>query len=348
MSLITKSNKTKKSFVPSKILIIAPSWVGDLVMAQSLFKILKQQNSFTEIHVAAAEYLAPLIQRMPEIEKILISPFKHGEFNFLLRWSFAKKLRQEHYDQAIILPNSWKSALIPCIAHIPKRTGWRGEMRYFLLNDIRILNPKTIPLMVERFVALGLPKQKKIPKNYLFPRLETNTEFIEQTLNKLNLSKPKKPVLMLCVGAEYGEAKRWPPNYFAKVAEVKTQEGWDVWILGGNKDREIAAKVQQACNNICHDLTGKTNLGEVVDLLSMATVIISNDTGLMHIAAALDKPLIAIYGSSSPGFTPPLSEKAKIVSLNLKCSPCFSRICPHKHFKCMLDLKPEMILELLP
>ena len=337
----------KTLFAPLKILIIAPSWVGDLVMAQSLFKLLKQQNSFTQIHVAVNEYLIPLVQRMPEVEKILILPFKHGEFGFCKRINFAKKIKVEQYDQAIVLPNSWKSALIPFLAKINLRTGWRGEMRYLLLNDLRILKPKQLPLMVERFIALGLPKDKKIPTAYSLPQLETTSLFVEQTLNKLHVVQAEKPILAFCPGAEYGPAKRWPTNYFAKVAQTKAKEGWDVWLLGGKKDQDIAMTIQKESGNSCIDLSGKTNLGEVIDLLSMSTFVVTNDTGLMHIAAALDKPMIAIYGSSSPSFTPPLSNNAKIISLNLECSPCFARICPQNDFKCMRDLTPEMIIKFI-
>ena len=343
-----KNNILKNnSFTPLKILIIAPSWVGDLVMAQSLLKLLKQQNTFSQIHIVVSEYLVPLVQRMPEVEKILISPFKHGELCIRQRIAFAKKIQHENYDQAIVLPNSWKSALIPFFANIPKRTGWRGEMRYFLLNDIRILKPQKLLLMVERFLALGLLKNKNIPKNYFLPQLETTKQFIEQTLKKLNLTITTKPILAFCPGAEYGPAKRWPTNYFAKVAKEKVKEGWEIWLFGGNKDQEITAKIQEESGNVCIDLAGKTNLGEAIDLLSLSTFVVTNDTGLMHVAAALDKPMIAIYGSSSPSFTPPLSNKAKIISLNLECSPCFARVCPKNHFKCMQDLFPEMIIKFI-
>lgn len=329
----------------NKILVIAPSWVGDMVMAKALLQALKKNDSSIVLHVVAQTHLIPLINKMPEVEKTLTLPLKHGEFNLRERFLFGKNLIAEHYDKAIVLPNSWKSALIPFFARIPKRTGWLGEMRYVLLNDWRILDAKKIPLMVERFVALGFPQGKYILGSYSEPRFVVSKEEAEKTLAKLNLEKPKNPILALCVGAEYGPAKRWPAKYFAEVAKAKKLQGFDVWLFGGKKDQEVAAEVQKNCDNICLDLTGKTDLGEVVDLLSLASFVITNDTGLMHVAAALDVPLLALYGSSSPGFTPPLSQKAKILSLNLSCSPCFERECPAKHFKCMNDLTPEMVLK---
>jgi len=333
--------------IQNKILIIAPSWVGDMVMAESLLQILRRNHPQVLLDIFAPAYLEPLLKRIPYINKIFASPFTHGELNLKQRLFLAKNLRLQNYDQAIILPNSWKSALIPFLANIAKRTGWRGEMRYFLLNDIRILNKNKLPLMVQRFAALGVDKNAALPNPIPNPRLYTNAVLVKQTLEELGVAFPKQPVLALCVGAEYGEAKRWPANYFAKVAQAKASEGWAIWLCGGIKDREIAVQIQQESNNVCIDLTGKTSLAQVVDVLSLATAIITNDSGLMHIAAALDLPLLAIYGSSSPQFTPPLTSKAQILSLNLPCSPCFKRQCPLGHFKCMLELRPEIVLQAL-
>lgn len=332
---------------PEKILIIAPSWVGDMVMAESLLQILRQNHPHISIDVFAPSYLEPLLKRISYLNKIWLSPFAHGQFSLSERYLLAKTLRLQNYDQAIILPNSWKSALIPFLAKIPKRTGWRGEMRYFLLNDIRVLDKKNLPLMVQRFVALGVAKNTPLPNSIPNPRFYTNEVFVAQTLQELNLPMPQQPILALCIGAEYGPAKRWPAKYFAQIATIKAKEGWAIWLFGGKKDQEVAVQVQQACNNICLDLTGKTSLAQAIDLLSLARVAICNDSGLMHVAAALDLPLVAIYGSSSPQFTPPLTNKAKILSAHLPCSPCFKRQCPLGHFKCMLELEPDKVLQVL-
>lgn len=334
-----------------KILIIAPSWVGDVVMSQALLKELRRQNSCAEIDVLAPQYLHPLLLRMPEVHHVFSMPVKHGEFGLAERYAIGKSLRKNSYDRAIILPNSWKSALIPFFAKISVRTGWRGEMRYFLLNDLRVLAAKKIPLMVDRFSALGLRKNtgKKTLRDdaILHPKLTTTPENIEKVLKKFNLSLSKAPVIAFCIGAEYGETKRWPADYFAEVARVKYAEGYDIWLLGGEKDRAFAEVVQRNCGDICVDFTGKTDLADVIDLLSLAKAVVTNDTGLMHIAAALDIPLIAIYGSSSSDFTPPLTGKAQILNLKLPCSPCFKRKCPLGHLKCMLDLTPRYVLETL-
>lgn len=327
-----------------KILIVAPSWVGDLVMANALLQILKKQNSATQIHVLANQYLQPVLQHMAEVDQIIISPFGHGALQLKQRYLLAKKLRQEKYTQAIILPNSFKSALIPFWAKIPLRTGWRGEMRYCLLNDLRILNPKLLPLMVQRFVALGFPKDAKFPENYPWPELQVNPESIQATLKNLQVKLFDKPVLILCPGAEYGPAKQWPAEHFAVVAKTMAQAGWNVWILGSAKDSNVAAAIHKQSGNVCVDFTGKTDLGSAIDLLSLSNAVVTNDSGLMHVAAALHKKIIAIYGSSSPNFTPPLAKHVTILSKNLPCSPCFKRVCSYGHYNCLKEIQPEQVL----
>ena len=330
---------------PKKILIIAPAWVGDLVMAQTLFKIIKQNNADYEIHILAINALHPLLERMPEVDKIINSPFDHGELRLRERYRLALKLREEHYNEAIILPNSFKSALIPFLANIAVRTGWRGEFRYILLNNQKILYASKLSLMAQRFAALGIEAGNQLPEVIPRPELIITEESLQKTLEKLYITKSQKKVLAICPGAEYGASKRWSATYFAEVAKHKKGECWDVWLFGGNKDQEIAAEIQKLSDNACINFVGKTNLGEAADLLSLANVVVTNDTGLMHVAAALDKKIIALYGSSSPKFTPPLASKVKILSLNLPCSPCFKRECPLGHGDCLSGLKPELVLE---
>jgi heptosyltransferase II len=329
-----------------KILIVAPGWVGDVVIANALCKSLKSKNPQTKITVLASPAFEPLLKRMQEVDDVILAPFGHGDLQLIKRFRLAKQLRHENFSQAIVLPNSLKSALIPYWAKIPVRTGWRGEMRYFLLNDLRVLTPSTLPLIVQRYVALGAQQDHVASSaHYSLPTLHTNDGLVSATLQKLHLALPQQPLLIFCPGAEYGEAKRWPTAYFAEVVTAKAKEGFKIWILGGTKDQTIAREIQEQSGNVGEDLTGKTNLGEVVDLLSLATVVVTNDTGLMHIAAALQKNLIAIFGSSSPQFTPPLSPQAKILRLNLECSPCFKRTCPLGHLKCLRDLRPELVLQ---
>jgi len=327
-----------------KILIIGPAWVGDMVMAQTLFMLLQHREPDVAIDVLAPAWSAPLLSRMPEVSKFIEIAITHGELKLRERYQIAKTLRANGYDQAIILPNSFKSALIPWWAKIPVRTGWLRELRGLLLNDGRRLNEKKYPLMIERCMALALATNESLPNTYPRPALCVNTELQQAALHKHGLSISNRPILALCPGAEFGPSKRWPEEYFAEVAAKKMAEGWDIWIFGSAKDKEVVAKIIGENTSHITNLAGRTSLAEAIDLLSLVTGVVTNDSGLMHIAAALNKPLIALYGSTSPGFTPPLTPAAKILMNKIACQPCFKRDCPLQHHRCMRELKPEQVL----
>jgi heptosyltransferase-2 len=330
----------------NKILIVGPAWIGDMVMAQSLFKLLKIEYPHASIDVLAPGWSLPILKRMPEVTAGIAMPLGHGQLNLKARYQLGKTLGAATYDTAIVLPNSFKSALIPFWAKIPVRIGWRGEMRYVLLNDIRILNAERYPLMIERFMALGLKNKADIAKPYPHPSLHFSTQTQTDVLTKYGLSNTA-PILALCPGAEFGPAKRWPENYYAEVARQKMAEGWQVWILGSAKDGPVAEKIMEETGQKCVNLTGRTDLVEAIDLLSLSKVVLTNDSGLMHIAAAVNTPILAIYGPTSTGFTPPLHPKAQVLQLNLPCQPCFQRECPLLHHRCMQDLKPVTVLQTL-
>jgi heptosyltransferase-2 len=326
-----------------KILIVAPAWVGDMVMAQTLFKLLQQQNPNAVIDVVAPPSTFALASRMPEIRQAFKLPVGHGGLQLKARYALGKSLRAEKYDQAFVLPNSWKSALVPFFAGIAKRTGWCGEFRYGLLNDVRILNKEKLPLMIQRFCALGLPAYTVLPEKLSWPVLSVDVYNQQKLHASFQLVKTNN-VLALCPGAEYGPSKRWSPAYFAEVAKAHLAIGGQVWILGGPKDQTVADEIQQLCENACVNFVGKTSLPDAIDLLAMASAVVTNDSGLMHIAAAVNTPLVVIYGSTSPGFTPPLSERVKILSLKLTCSPCFERTCRFEHYHCLTELKPVQVV----
>lgn len=327
----------------SKILVLGPSWVGDMVLAQSLFKTLKLNNPNCIIDVAAPAWTLPLVERMPEVNKGIALPFKHGQFALFERIKFGKSLRKEAYTQAIILTNSFKSAILPFAANIPQRTSFLGEMRYGLLNDIREMDKTKLPRTVDRFVSLGINKNAPLPATILNPSLIANKENALATLQKLGISSPRNQVLGLCPGAEYGEAKRWPVEYYAEVARYSLSRGWQVWLFGSGKDIPVTNVINQLTQNQCLDLGGKTNLSEAIDLMSLCNNVISNDSGLMHVAAALNKNLVAIYGSSNPHHTPPMNNKAIIEYLALECSPCYKRECPLGHLNCLRNITAEQV-----
>jgi heptosyltransferase-2 len=332
-----------KKFMP-KILIIAPSWVGDAVMVQPLLRRLREQRPDAVIDAFAPAWVAPVLERMPEIRRVIINPLGHGELRLKLRWQLGRSLHKEHYDHVVVLPNSLKSALIPFFAGIPLRTGFRGEMRYLLLNDLRRLDERVLPLMVERFAALAERPHAELRRPLEYPQLVVDEDRMHATLAKLDLAG-NKPVVAFCVGAEYGPAKRWPASHFAELAKMLAASGKAVWLLGSPKDTEIGAEIEKLSQGAARNLCGSTDLAQAIDLLAAADLAVVNDSGLMHIAAALGKPAVAIFGSSSPGFTPPLSDRARSISLNLPCSPCFKRICPLGHFDCMMKLTPQRVFD---
>jgi len=326
------------------ILIVGPAWVGDMVMAQTLFKCLKQVYPNSVIDVIAPPWTVPLVTRMPEIRTGLPLAIGHGQLQLGQRFQIAKQCRPQNYQWAIVLPNSFKSALLPLWAKIPKRTGWVGEWRYGLLNDHRRLDKAALPLMIQRFAALAYDHHEQLPSKLPWPRFVIKEQQVQQLLKKLQLTV-ERPILAFCPGAEFGPAKRWPEKHFASVANYYQQQGWQIWIFGSKKDSTIATNINKQCQQPCVDLTGKTSLPEAIDLLSCAKRVITNDTGLMHIAAALQRPLVAIYGSSSANFTPPLSNQVNILSLNLACSPCFQRQCPLQHLDCLEKLVPQQVID---
>jgi heptosyltransferase-2 len=326
-----------------KILVVAPNWVGDTIMAQPLFVLLHQRHANLTLDVLAPPFTLPLLSRMPEARRAIPARLNHGELKFGERARIAHELRDEHYDQAIVLPNSLKSALIPLIARIPRRTGFRGEMRYGLLTDLRRLDEHAMPRMVQRFAALAFEHGAQLPHPLPTPRLMAFAPEAQKIVQKHSL-KTDSPIAVLCPGAEYGPAKRWPAEHFAVLARELHARGHTVWIIGSPKDAPTGEAIAQGAARAIN-LCGKTSLTEAIDLMSLAALVVTNDSGLMHVATALDRPTVAVYGSSSPAFTPPLSAKARIVKLDLACSPCFKRECPLGHLNCLRELTPARVLQ---
>jgi heptosyltransferase-2 len=327
-----------------RILIVGPSWVGDAILSEPLIAILRQPCEEPRIDVLAPAWCAPVYARMRGIRRLIESPFGHGRFDLAGRRALARSLRAERYARAIVLPNTWKSALVPWLARIPVRTGYVGEARWALLNDPRKLAKDAVPRLVNRYAALAGSAGKLMPAPPA-PVLVPDVAKRSAAVHALAL-KTRRPVAILCPGAEFGAAKRWPPNHFAELAGLFIRDGFRVWLLGSPNDRLAARSVLQSLGESgreVHDLTGRTDLGTAIDLMSLATLVVSNDSGLMHAAAAVGVPVVAIFGSSSPDYTPPLSPLARIAKIDIECSPCMKRECPLGHFRCMRDLKPWMV-----
>ncbi len=326
-----------------RILIVAPSWIGDTLLAQPLLRRLHDKLGRVSIAALAPPWCAPLLARMPEIDEVIVSPFAHGELKLRARWKLGRELAKRNYDQALVLPNSFKSALIPGFADIPLRAGYVGELRYGLLNLVHKLDRAKLPLMAERYAQLaekpGAELQRPLPP----VRLEIDAVNTARTTARLGLAR-SRPIAVFCPGAEYGPAKRWPARHFAALARELAQRGYAIWLIGSGKDAELGEDIRAQSGGVCDNLCGKTDLAAAIDLMSCAKLVVSNDSGLMHIAAALGKPLVALYGSSSPVHTPPLADAARIVKIDIECSPCFARECPLGHFRCMNDLSPARVL----
>lgn len=324
-----------------KILVVGPPWIGDMVMAQSLFITLKNNNPDCVIDVVAPEWSIALIERMPEVNKAFSLQVKHKQLALIKRYKLGKFLRAENYQAAIIIPRSYKSALVPFFAKIPIRIGYLGEMRYGILNDIRPLDKTRLKQTVQRYVNLGLENSTLRLLKTPFPNLIVKGKNREKLIRKFQLSLDKS-IIGLMLGAEYGSAKQWP--YFKDLARLLVDKGYQVWIFGSEKEKSLGNEIALQDNSIVN-LCGKTELVDVVDLISVCNKIVSNDSGLMHVAAAVNIPLVAIYGSSTPDYTPPLSVKAKIHYLGLNCSPCFKRECPLGHTNCLNNIKPDLVFE---
>ncbi len=336
-----------------KILIIGPSWVGDMVMSQSLYTELMHQYPNTEIDVLAPAWCKPILERMPEVNRAIEMPIGHGEFNLKGRWQLARILAKEGYDHAYILPNSAKSALIPFFAGIRSRIGWRGEVRYGLLNDLRP-DKRVFQYMVERYVALAHRKGDMLKnvelENCPRPSLTIDLANQQTARNRLGLESTR-PVIGLCPGAEFGPAKRWPDTYYAEVAKFAIEQGYQIWLFGSAKDRDVCELIRSKLSNeqsqLCLNLAGDTSLIEAVDLLAACHTVVSNDSGLMHVSAAVGCNIVAIYGSSSPKYTPPLTDKLRMVHTDVDCRPCFKRECPLGHLDCLNKLTPNIVINAL-
>ncbi|WIF72377.1 ADP-heptose--LPS heptosyltransferase RfaF [Proteus vulgaris] len=334
-----------------KIFVVGPSWVGDMMMSQSLYRTLKALHPAATIDVMAPAWCRPLLEKMPEVNNAIPMPLGHGALAIGERRRLGKQLRENGYTHAYVLPNSFKSALVPFFADIPKRTGWRGEMRYGLLNDLRPLDKDAFPLMVERYVALAYDKQKvqkatDLPQPLLWPKLSVAESDISTTLHQFSLST-QRPAIGFCPGAEFGPAKRWPHYHYAALAQKLIEQGYQIFLFGSQKDKEAGEEIKQTltpeAREACFNLAGETSLEQAVNLIASCKAVVSNDSGLMHIAAALERPLVALYGPSSPDFTPPLSHKARVIRLITGYHKVRKGDAEQGYHQSLIDIQPEKV-----
>ncbi|WP_341274777.1 lipopolysaccharide heptosyltransferase II [Rhodocyclus gracilis] len=342
-----------------RALLVAPAWIGDTVLAQPLLARLQERTPGLVIDALASPWTAPVLARMPQISRIFDNPFVHGALAIGERRRLGRRLAAEGYARAYVLPNSLKSALVPFFAGIPERIGFTGESRLILLNRRHTLDGEALPQMAERFAQLAEAPGAPLPRPLPLPRLESSAAQQTEALAAVGLARPTR-LAVFCPGAEYGPAKRWPAEHFAHLAEELTARGFAVWLLGSAKDHAIGETVLAAyaarrasagaagappADGALRNLCGATALAQAIDLIALADLVVCNDSGLMHVAAALGRPQVALYGSSSPGFTPPLSPRATVLRLGLPCSPCFKRDCPLGHLDCLVKLDVDRVLK---
>ena len=327
----------------AKYLIVGPSWVGDMVMAQSLFITLKQRDKEAVIDVIGPKWSSPILARMPEVRNAITLPTGHGEWGINTRRKLGYSLRSEHYDRAIVMPRSWKSALVPFFANIPQRVGFTGEQRFVLLNERRQLDKGILNQTVKRFTSLGLPNELAYPPaSTPYPVLHVDPENQKKLYQQHKLSN--RPAIVLMAGAEFGPSKQWPIAYFHELADRAIKAGYQIWVLGGPKDQTDGESIVKGLGQYAINLCGKTQLVDAIDLLAIAEKAVSNDSGLMHVAAAVGTEVHGIYGSTSELFTPPLTDNKTIHNLHLECSPCFKRTCPLGHTNCQNKLTPDTVI----
>ena len=335
-------------------LVVGPNWVGDMIMAHGLISYLKSKRPDDPIHMLAPSWSLEVARRMPEVDQVIELPFDHGELKLKERWAFARKLRFSRYHRAFVLPNSLKSALIPAMAGIPRRIGWRGEYRYKLLTDLRILHEARFPRMIDRYMALGFPANlalsaNQLPEAPLFPRL-TMDEASQANLVSNHGLDPAR-LVALCPGAEFGPAKQWPLDRFSDLATRLIDAGHQVILLGSPNDADdverLIDQVAKAKRKSLVNLAGLTSIPEAVDLIGLSKAVVTHDSGLMHVAAATGRPLVALFGPSSPAHPPPLSDTAVTLTHPVPCHPCFERECPLTHQACLSELSVDEVFEAL-
>ncbi len=310
-------------------------------MTEPLLRRLRARGE--RLAVGALPWVAPVYRAMPHVDEVIEFPFQHGGLQFKTRRSIAKQV-EGRFDTAYVLPNSLKSALLPFLASIPKRVGYLGEARVGLLTH-RLKNPKSKPPMVAFYSALSGDKDGLELDR---PQLQLDAPQIDAALAMQGLQRGDYYVF--APGAEYGPAKRWPASHFAGLARALDRP---VVLLGSGKEAGLCAEIAGAADEgKCLDLAGKTPLLQAFALIAASRAMISNDSGLMHVAAAFGVPQVAVFGSSSPLHTPPLNDNARVLWLKadpaykppLDCAPCFERECPLGHTRCLYDITPERVL----
>jgi heptosyltransferase-2 len=327
-----------------RTLVISPNWIGDAVMAQPLLQLISRLHPERAIDVLAPPSVAPVWRAMIEVDTVLETPFRHGALQLKERWKYGRLLKARGYADAYVLPNTLKYALIPLFAGIERRVGYKGEMRHGLINVMHYDDQPKRP-MVPFYAALAEDPHAPLRANVPRPSMRVAPETIAQVAARHGIDGDR-PLVVFAPGAEFGAAKRWPARHFAALAQVilAQEPSTQIGLLGSPKDK-------QACDEIVAltgpagmlNLAGVTKLDEAIALIASARAVVANDSGLLHIASAFNRPVIALYGPTDPDHAPPFSDMARSMSLRLQCSPCKQRECPLGHHDCMEKMEAPMV-----
>jgi len=326
------------------ILVVAPTWIGDFVRNQSLIKILAKRHLGRPIDVLTNSVCQPLGSFMPEVRRTWTLDVAKGQLGLGARWQLGRRLRNEGYGTAVIVMGSIKAALVPFFAGIKERIGWIGESRYILLTDLR-KGEKTFPRIVDRFTRLGLARDEEPPAKWPMPSLTVPQADIDAWLRRAGMLLRDDPVIAMAPGSN-SFLRQWPIEYFAELARMCRDRGWRVWVLGAANEKNMAAVIRDHAGSGCVDFTG-ADLHDAAIQLSLSTAVVSNDSGLLHVAAALERPTVALFGPTPPDMTGPLNPQVVFLEHKTDCQYCWDYQCPLGHHRCMRDLRPNGVFETL-
>jgi heptosyltransferase-2 len=353
-----------------RTLIISPNWIGDAVMAQPLLQLLRAAHPERPIDVLAPPAVSPVWRQAAEVDEVLETPFRHGALQLRQRWRYARLLRARGYADAYVLPNTIKYALIPWLAGIGRRVGYKGESRYGLINVMHHDDTPPRPMVAFYAALAGTPAAGDVAAHLAGniaqsgarhgaadgnatalagalprPKLEASAAQIAAVCARTGID-PARPLVAFAPGAEFGGAKRWPARHFAALGQaiLAAAPSTQIALLGSPKDKEACAEVAAGLPGATvFNLAGVTSLGEAIALIARTAAVVANDSGLLHIASALNRPVVALYGPTDPDHAPPFSDMAASISLRLDCSPCKQRECPLGHQNCMVQMAPGLV-----
>ena len=323
------------------ILVVPYMWIGDFVRCHTVVRLLRARFPASPIDVLTTKMVAPLLDYMPGVRQGIVWDLPRKRLALSQHRALAARLRQEGYGRALVMPRTWKSALAPFLAGIPERTGFAGELRFGLLNDLR-WGERALPRMVDRCAALALPKGAPLPPGYPLPELKVPDQEIAAWRQRLGLAEGR--LLAAFAPGAVGPSKRWPASYFAETARRLAAQGFSVTVLGGPGETSLAAEIG-AGQGFVHDLTG-ADLRNAILGLAAANVAVSNDSGLLHVAAALGTPSIGIFGPTSPWHWAPLNPLAAVIETQtvVSCRPCHKPTCRYGHHRCMREIPAEPVV----